>query len=146
MIVVVDSNILFSASISPNGRIAEILYNPLPNVERISCYYAFVEIFKHQPKILQLSKQPLDNVIKTLYSILQQVRFDNEALIEPQFWEEADRLTKEVDSFDISYVALTLQTGGWLWTGDKKLTTHLRTIGFERVLNTEELFQMVISR
>ncbi|WP_373514496.1 PIN domain-containing protein [Persicitalea sp.] len=88
----------------------------------------------------------MDNVIKTLYSILQQVRFENEALIESQSWEEADRLTKGVDSFDISYVALTLQTGGWLWTGDKKLTTHLRAMGFERVLNTEELFQMIIAR
>jgi predicted nucleic acid-binding protein len=56
MNVVVDSNILFSAAISPNGRIAEILYSPLPHIQRISCYYAFVELFKHQPKIMQLSK------------------------------------------------------------------------------------------
>ncbi len=143
MIVVVDSNILFSAAISPNGKIAEILYNPLPNVERISCYYAFVELFKHQPKIVLLSKQSIDNVIKTLYSILQQIRFENEALIEPQFWQEADRLTIGVDSFDISYVALALQTGGWLWTGDKKLIVHLRAMGFNRVLNTDDLLKMV---
>jgi predicted nucleic acid-binding protein len=80
-----------------------------------------------------------------LYAILQQVRFENEALIEPQNWIEADRLTKGVDSFDISYVALTLQTDGWLWTGDKRLTAHLKSLGFERVLNTEYLYQRFFS-
>lgn len=112
-------------------------------MQRISCYYAFVELFKHQPKIMQLSKQPIDNVIKTLYSILQQVRFDNESLIEPHFWKEADRLTRDVDSFDISYVALSLQTDSWLWTGDKRLIVHLRSLGFERVLSTHELYQKI---
>lgn len=62
MIVVVDSNILFSASISPNGRVAEVLYSP------------------------------------------------------------------------------------WLWTGDKRLTMRLRAMGVNRILNTEESFQMVIGQ
>ncbi|WP_374758116.1 PIN domain-containing protein, partial [Fibrella forsythiae] len=46
--MVVDTNILLSACISPNNRITEILLSPLPALERVSCYYAFAELFKHQ--------------------------------------------------------------------------------------------------
>ncbi|MGA0556417.1 PIN domain-containing protein [Larkinella sp. VNQ87] len=143
MIVIIDSIILFSAAISPNGKISELLFSPLPTYERISCYYAFIELFKHQSKIIKLSKQPIENIISTLYSIVQQINFENEALIKPRFWQEADRLTAYIDSFDISYVAMALQKDGWLWTGDKKLTTHLRKMGFERVVNTNDLYDML---
>jgi hypothetical protein len=47
MIIVVDSNILFSACISPNNKISEILFSPLPHIRRVSCYYAIAELFKH---------------------------------------------------------------------------------------------------
>ncbi|WP_229311116.1 PIN domain-containing protein [Larkinella soli] len=119
MIIVVDTNILLSACISPNNRISEILFSPLPHIERISCYYAIAELFKHQPKIVELSKQPAETVSMILYSILKQVEFLNEKIIEKEHWLEADRLTSGVDAKDINFVALTLQKSGWLWTGDK---------------------------
>ena len=72
---------------------------------------------------------------------MNRLQLYNEALIEQQHWQEADRLTVDVDSFDISYVALTLQAGGWLWTGDKKLIKHLKAMGFYRVLNTDEFYE-----
>ncbi|WP_310590454.1 PIN domain-containing protein [Dyadobacter sp. NIV53] len=49
-----------------------------------------------------------------------------------------------IDAFDISYVALSLQTNGWLWTGDKKLVTHLKTMGFDRTIVTGELFEKLV--
>jgi len=143
MIIVVDSNLLFSAIISPNNRIAEILFSPLPQLKRISCYYAMVELFTHQPKIVTLSKLPVEKVGVLLHTILRQVEFFNENIIETQHWKEADRLTTDVDQRDISFVALTLQKDAWLWTGDKKLTNHVRAMGFDRVLNTEKLVQML---
>ena len=143
MIVTVDANILFSALITSNGRIAKILTDPHLVLQRVSCHYAVVELFKHQPKLVQLAKKPLETVIDDLSTLINQLQLFNETLIELQHWQEAARLTMGVDSFDISYVALTLQTGGWLWTGDKKLTIHLRAMGFDRVLNTEALFQML---
>lgn len=143
MIVTIDANILFSALISSNGRVAKILTDPYLALQRVSCHYAVVELFKHQPKIVQLSKKPLETIIGDLSTLVNNLQLYNETLIGADHWQEADRLTTGVDSFDISYVALTLQTGGWLWTGDKKLTTHLRAMGFDRVLNTEDLFQLL---
>ena len=62
-------------------------------------------------------------------------------LIERSHLVEANRLTVDVDQFDINFVALALQTNGWLWTGDKKLANHLKLMGFERVINTTELYE-----
>ncbi|MCF2499269.1 PIN domain-containing protein [Dyadobacter chenhuakuii] len=143
MIVVIDTNILFSACISPNNRISEILFSPLPNIERISCYYAMAELFKHQAKIVQLSKQPIEAVSTLLYTIMKQVDFLNEKMIATEHFEEADRLTAGVDSNDLAFVALSLQKNGMLWTGDKKLTNHLKSLGFNRVVNTNDLYELL---
>jgi len=141
MNIVVDTNILFSAAISPNNKIAELLFSPYPEFKRISCYFAIAELFKHQAKIVKLSKQDPDKLNELIYSILRQVEFLNEDLIAPHHWLEADRLTIGVDSKDISFVALSLQRDAWLWTGDKPLTTHLKAMGFDRVLTTNEVYQ-----
>ncbi|MCF0054076.1 PIN domain-containing protein [Dyadobacter sp. LJ53] len=143
MIVVVDTNILFSACISPNNRISEILFSPLPNIQRISCYYAMAELFKHQSKIVQLSRQPVEAVSTLLYTVMKQVDFLNEKMIENEYFHEADRLTAGVDSNDIAFVALSLQKNGTLWTGDKKLTSHLKSLGFNRVIATNDLYEML---
>ncbi|GAB4016845.1 hypothetical protein GCM10028808_46580 [Spirosoma migulaei] len=144
MVIIVDTNILFSACISPNNKISELLFSPLPSIERISCYYAMAELFKYQPKIIKLAKQPADKISMVVYAILKQVEFINENIIEPQHWIEADRLTSGVDSKDINFVALTLQKSAWLWTGDKKLTTHLKAMGFDQVVTTSELYEMIL--
>ena len=143
MIVIVDMNVLFSAIISPNGKIAKLLTDPTLLMQRISCYYSFVELFKHQPKIVKYAKKPVSEVIDDLYTVLSSIQIYNESLIDGHHWQEAVRLTEGVDSFDVNYVALALYTGGWLWTGDKPLTAHLRSMGFDRVVNTSELAQML---
>ena len=139
MIVVVDVNILFSALITPDGRLAKLLKQPNLQIKRISCYYAVIELFKHQAKIVRLSKKPVDEVIGDLYDLLTGLQLYNETLIEQEHWKKAEELTRDVDAFDINYVALALQTGGLLWTGDKKLITHLRKLGFDQIVTTAEL-------
>jgi predicted nucleic acid-binding protein len=140
MIIIVDTNILFSACITPNNKIAEILFSPIPEINRISCYYTIAELFKHQPKIIKLSKLSADKVTNLFYEIIKQVEFINENIIEQKFWIEAEKLTNGIDHNDIVFVALTLQENGWLWTGDKLLTSHLKAQGFNRVISTQELY------
>lgn len=143
MIIVVDVNIIFSALITPHGKLAKILTHPNLPARRISCYYAVVELFKHQSKIVKYSKKSVDEVIDDLFDVLTSMSLYNETLIEAVHWKEAERLTVDIDSFDINYVALALQTGGVLWTGDKKLVDHLRGMGFDRIINTTELYSML---
>jgi predicted nucleic acid-binding protein len=143
MIIIVDSNILFSACISPNNKIAEILFSPLPHVQRISCYYAVAELFKHKEKIIKFSKLPVGKLNELFYAILRQIEFLNENMITIQNWKEAQKLTSGIDSNDISFVAMALQKDGLLWTGDKKLTEHLKESGFTKVINTANLYEML---
>jgi predicted nucleic acid-binding protein len=105
----------------------------------ITCHYAVVELFKHQSKIVKYSRQPESELVNMLDILLRNIEFHNEMLIDNAHMLEAEKLTNGVDLFDMRYVALTLQTGGILWTGDKKLSTHLKSIGFARVINTAEL-------
>ncbi|GLU56728.1 PIN domain-containing protein [Dyadobacter frigoris] len=144
MIVIIDMNIMFSAVIAPDSRIGQIIAHPSSPFEKISCYYAFIELFKHQPKIIKYSKRSQNEVLDILYAALRHIEFFNETLIEQQHWKEAERLTIGVDAFDINYVALALQTNGWLWTGDKKLVNHLNALGFDRTISTSELFEKLI--
>lgn len=143
MIVVIDTNILFSACISANEKLLEILFNPTLSIERVSCYYAFAELFKHQPRIVELSKQPADKVSRLLHVIMKQIEFFNDNVIDDHHLQEADRLTSGVDKDDVTFVALALQKDAWLWTGDKKLTSHLRAMDFQRVIATNDLFDLL---
>ena len=77
------------------------------------------------------------------YEIIKQVDFINENIVERRFWLEADKLTAGVDGDDVAFVALALQKQGWLWTGDKPLATHLRNNGFEKVIPTAELSELL---
>ena len=144
MIVVVDTNILFSACLSPNNRISEILFNPLLNIERISCYYAIAELFRHQEKLIKSSKQSADKLSRVLYAIMKQIEFFQENIIDEHHLQEAARLTAGVDEDDFAFVALALQKDAWLWTGDKKLVTHLNKMGFTRTITTAELFDKLV--
>jgi predicted nucleic acid-binding protein len=144
MIVVVDMNILFSAVITPDNRIGEIIAHPASSIEKITCHYAFVEIFKHQPKIIKLAKRPESEVLDILHTVLRHIDFYSETIIENRHWIEAERLTLGVDAFDVHYVALALQMDAWLWTGDKKLVNHLHKMGFAKTISTAELFDRLI--
>jgi predicted nucleic acid-binding protein len=146
MTIIVDTNILVSACISTNNKISEIILDPFPSLKLISCYYAFAELFKHQEKIVKLAKQPADQVSIILYTLLRQIEFYNESIIQEDYWAKADQLTAGVDAKDISFVALALQKAGTLWTGDKKLTNHLKAEGFNQVINTTELYEILGTR
>jgi len=143
MIFVVDTNILFSACLTPAGRIFDILFNAPPSVQLISGHYAIKELSLHKGKLIKLSGHTDEKMDVLMGSILKQIDFFDEAMVEKIYWEEADLLTRNVDSKDISFVALALQTGGKLWTGDKKLATHLKLMGFDGVVNTAELFDLL---
>ena len=52
-------------------------------------------------------------------------------------WEKALKLTENMDEFDTPFIALSMELGSPLWTGDKKLTNGLREKGVDWILSTE---------
>jgi len=143
MIVVVDTNILFSACLTPNGRIFELLFNFPSKVELVSTQLAVEEMHNHNQKLFKLSKHTKKDLETLVALVLKQINFFDERIIEKKHWLKADELTRDVDGDDISFVALALQTNGLLWTGDKKLAIHMNKMGFEQVINTAELYGLI---
>lgn len=141
MKVVVDTNILFSGLITPFGKIADLIINPKYSFEKFCCHYTLIELFKYQPKIMELSKQTPENIGQILYGFLNKITFINEGQLSKNFIEQAYQITKNIDEKDIPFVALTLAIpNSFLWTGDKKLINGLRNQDFQYCISTEELF------
>jgi len=143
MIIVIDANILFSALITPNGKLAKVISHPALDLNRISCNFLLTELDKHQTKIIRYAKRPAEEVSQNIQYLLKGITLYDEHLIQDKYWQEAEQLTTGIDEFNIAYVALTLQTGGMLWTGDKKLTNHLKSLGFDKFVNTSELLLLL---
>lgn len=143
MTIVVDANILFSALITPNGKLAKLLCHPAANHKQISCHFLVTELLNHQDKIIRSAKRPENDVNEDMAFLLKHITLYDETFIRQEYWEEAEELTKGVDYFDTPYVALALQKEALLWTGDKKLSAHLKTMGFTDVINTSELYELL---
>jgi predicted nucleic acid-binding protein len=140
MKAIVDANVLINALITPTGKAADILLDPLERVEKFSCYYLYVEVLKHKDKILKASKLTEPEFLEVLYAFLKKIKFYNEIQIPQEVWIEAERLTADIDFKDIAYVALSLHLDGFIWTGDKPLIQGLQAKGFNKVVTTAELF------
>ena len=140
---VVDTNILISTLMKSDGVVGGILLRDLREFEKLSCYYLYVEIFSKKEKILKISKLEEKDLLELLYLVIKQVNFINEAQISDENWQKAQDLTHDIDVKDISFVALTLETDAYLWTGDKILYEGLKAKGFEKVVSTTELLKMI---
>lgn len=143
MKIIIDTNILISTIMSSGGVTGTFLLKDLREIEKFSCYYLYIEIFDKKEKIIKYSKLPEKEVLELLYLVLKNIQFINENQISKSSWTEAKELTKDIDVKDISFVALTIEIGAKLWTGDKKLYKGLRKKGFMDVVNLEDLKKLL---
>ena len=106
MIIVVDANILFSAIITPNGKIAKLLGNSALGLTRLSCHFLITELHRHEAKIIKASKRSEISVRNDMYGYLRHIRIYDETFLDRVHLKEAKRLTEKVDLYDMDYVAL----------------------------------------
>ncbi|HEX2092336.1 MAG TPA: PIN domain-containing protein [Longimicrobiaceae bacterium] len=126
----VDTNVIFSALLKGEGRFAEVLLRS--EHAFYVCESVLVELFKHKEKILRLSRLEEDDLVRFYHVLLRRLHIHREELIAPGHWRSARDLCREVDESDIPHVALTLELGGLLWTGDRHLREGLAARGFDR--------------
>ncbi len=122
-----------------DSRIGTFLLKELNEHEKLSCYMLYVELFDKKEKIIRYSKIPESELLELLYLVLKKIQFINEYQISQVSWNKALELTEGIDVKDVSFVALTIESNGILWTGDKKLHTGLKAKGFTSVCLLEEL-------
>ena len=139
MIIVVDTNIIFSALLNTQGTISDLMFNSADAFEFYSCAYMRTEIHRHWMKLLKISKLS-DEQLQIAYDrLLTRLQFIDEAIIPRAFWIKAEKVVAGIDEDDIDFVALTTFLKGALWTGDKVLYNGLRTKRFKTVYNTSDL-------
>lgn len=139
MKLVVDTNIVFSAILNPNGTISDLLLNSFSIFEFYSPTFIIDELENKNKKLLKVSglKQSELNFLKR--HILKKIDLIDINSFTTESWKEAFNLTKNIDEFDAPFVALCLNIKAKLWTGDKILLNGLRDKGVEWIVNTDYL-------
>lgn len=126
----VDTNVIFSALISgEESAFAELLLRS--DNEFYACEATLVEIFKHKEKILKFAKFSEDELARFYHSLLKRINLHKELLIAPEHRKTAYELCRDIDETDTPHVALALELGASLWTGDKRLKEGLEEKGFK---------------
>ncbi len=131
MIVVIDTNIVFSTLLNPNSLIRELLINVQDKIYFVAPEFLIDEIEKYSTKIEKHSKldQHSLNILKS--TIFKVINFISEDNILNHNWIQAFEMLKDVDQKDTPFLALALQLNSKIWTGDKKLISGISKKYFE---------------
>ncbi len=78
-----------------------------------------------------------EEVVRLLHELIARIELFKEALVSPDHRHRAYELCRDIDPTDTPHVAITLETGGLLWTGDEKLKRGLVAKGFSRFFEPE---------
>lgn len=129
MVVVIDTNIIFSMLITKNSPIRERFFESKDTF--YSPNYIFVEIFKKKERMLKLSPLSEVELYELLNRIFQGINFISESAISKKNKHQAYELCKDIDEDDTPIIALSLELDAKVWTGDKKLKKGLGDKGFD---------------
>jgi len=137
--IVVDTNIVFSALMNADNLMGEVLLNLQDELFFYSPELLRLELFRYANKLQKASKLTEEQLGESSIRIMERITLVSEELISEKTWIIAYGLTKDVDEDDTPFVALALEMGAKLWTGDRKLTTGLIAKGSEIVVSTRQL-------
>lgn len=144
MRIVVDTNIVFSAILNTNSKIARIILQPKSTLNLYSTDQLQYELAEHWNKLKTLSKYSEIELHKVSTLITSRIKFISVEFIPLKLLLKTEVLTRDIDIDDTEFVALTEHIRGKLWTGDKTLAKGLVRKKWDKLISTEELFQLTI--
>ncbi len=138
MIVISDSNIIFSAIITPKGIIASILSEET-KIQLIAPSYLLEEIEKHSNKICDYLDIEKNEFKKRLKLYTSRIKFIDSEKIPKKYISEALEIVSSIDYDDFVFVALNRYKKYKLWTGFESLIKGLKLKGYDICITTSEL-------
>lgn len=144
MKLVIDTNIVFSAILNTQSKIAQILISGSSFFEFYSVALLKEEIGNHQSKILKISGYSEKQYLMVYEKIISKINFIDDVFLSDNEIEKAFNLTKDVDENDTLFIALANELRAKVWTGDKKLLLGLRTKGYHQLLTTDEVYDIFL--
>ena len=139
MIVISDSNIIFSCFYTPNGVIASILKNKKNKLQFIAPSFLLEEVKEHLPEIMKdnlLTKRKANALLK---EFTQNIAFYELKDIKKQNRDKASKIAKNIDPDDYLFIALHFEKGHKIWTCDNILSKRLKEMGYDICISTQEL-------
>ena len=111
MIVISDTNIIYSCFYKPDGVIATILKNEKKKLQFIAPHFLLEEIQEHLSEIMEdnnLTKLQAHNLLKEFTKNIVFYRVDD---ISKKYIDRAQKIVKNIDPDDYPFIALHLQKG-----------------------------------
>lgn len=127
--VVIDTNLIFSALIPKASKIREILFES--NMTFYSPNFLITEIYTHKDKLLKCSKLTDSEFYLYFNGIIERIKFIPADYIGLESRQKAYDLCKDIDIKDTPFIALAIDLGIPIWTGDKKLKDGLSLKGYQ---------------
>lgn len=142
MIIIVDTNIVFSAMLNTKSIIGDLILNSNRVFQFWSCHYLLAEIDQHWGKLERISKLTYSELLESQRLIYKNINFIDEGQIPKSFRLKAYDLVKDIDVNDVVFVALNEFQKSIFWTGDKALINGLRQKRYDRILSTDEMIKL----
>ena len=142
MKVIVDANIVFSGILNSNGKIGDLLINSKKHFDFIAPDFLRAEIYKHYPRLSEISGMTVEQVREAEFQICQDITFISEEQIKESIWMAAEKLVADIDPKDTHYVAYSKHFRCKIWSGDRRLIKGLAKKGVANFISTDELFSL----
>jgi predicted nucleic acid-binding protein len=141
--LVVDTNIVFSAVLNSNSRIARILIAGKRHFEFHSCAFLHAELLKHRPKLKMLTGLSAPDLDELIAKVTANIRFVDETTLSSWLILDTERVLANSDLKDVPFVALARKLRARLWTGDKALVRGLDPSSPKLAITTVDLWLML---
>ena len=142
MNIVVDTNIIFSAILDPNGKISDLLLDPVDHFTFFAPDFLLTELDRHHQKLISISKFSAEDITFLKKLVISKLVLLDLETIDQDTWRKAIELVERIDEFDAPFVALSLKMNTYLWTGDKKLLRGLEIEGVNWIKSTDMMLQI----
>ena len=138
MIVIVDTNIFYSALLSENSKAYKIIHQK-SKIQLISTDFVLDEIKNHISEVALYLKIS-DRKVKIMFNQLTEnmIIFESRDITRKNVLK-AKEIVKDIDEDDAMFVALHLQKNHRIWTGDKALIRGLKAKGYDICITTDQL-------
>lgn len=143
MIITVDSNIIISALINSKGTEFSILQKKYKHIDFVSTAFLIDEIENKIKKVSLFTNSPATDLQFQFDLLTGDFIFVKDTEIDTGSLAITNKLMKGLDIKDYLFVAVTVYFEGLLWTGDLRLKRGLKRNGFNNVVTTSELKQII---
>lgn len=140
MRIIVDANIVFSAILNTNSKIADLILNSKGIFEFLAPDYLQTELHKYHSKISKITNLSIKEIIIIENKVTKPIFFMSGIHIPESKWIIAENMVMEIDNKDTPYIAFSLFYKCKIWSGDKVLRKGLESKGFKNIISTDELF------